>query len=94
MSFLQISLRCDHHSLQVYLKMSSNKGSKNGIAFFGFGRVGRIHFKSLVRNSRAKILYLIDEVLEPLKEACEEWSLHDSIVIKPQDIDRALKDDR
>jgi len=74
--------------------MSSNKSAKNGIAFLGFGRVGRIHFKCLVRNSRAKILYLIDEVLEPLKEVCNEWSLNDTVVLKPQDLDKALKDDR
>jgi len=39
-------------------------------------------------------LYLVDEILEPLKEACDEWGLTDTVVMKPQDFNKALKDDR
>ena len=65
-----------------------------GVAIFGFGRAGQIHFHNLRNIPRAEILYIIEEYPDKAHETIEEYRLNDIKIIKPGDSTIALQDER
>jgi len=68
------------------------------VAVFGFGRIGRIHARSLIESRRAQILYVIEELDDATRKtiAEPEWNLadHQTQVLKPVDAEKALADQK
>jgi len=70
-----------------------------GFIVFGFGRIGRIHTRSLVTSRRAIVLYIIEELDEAVRKeiAGPGWNLtldHATQVLKPSEAEKALSDPR
>lgn len=68
-----------------------------GVVVFGFGRMGRIHTRSLIENRRAQILYIIEDFDEATRKAIAEpeWNLavdHSTQVVKPAEAEKAVAD--
>jgi len=77
----------------------SKMDKRIGVVLFGFGRIGRIHARSLVDSRRAQILYIVEELDDVARKDINEseWSLifsDQTQVLKPADAHKALVDKR
>ncbi|XP_014217716.1 uncharacterized protein LOC106646190 [Copidosoma floridanum] len=80
-----------------YVKDCAMKGDKSkdrviGVAIFGLGRAGTIHFSNLINNSRAKILYIVDDLECKSADIKQYWNLENVIILHSKDADRVYKD--
>ena len=66
-----------------------------GVALFGLGRAGMIHFGNILSNYRIKLLYLIDLDVEKARNIVNKYGLEDSVkVLHPTDSKTAYEDDK
>ncbi len=71
------------------------KKEKLSIALFGFGRMGQIHFKTLVQNQyRLNLTYIVDEFPEPVQAELDFWGLKDTKIMKTEETEEVLSDSR
>ncbi|CAL1290797.1 unnamed protein product [Larinioides sclopetarius] len=65
-------------------------------AIFGLGRIGTIHLNNLRNNSRARILYCVEESEEATNFVKKKWRLEETgtSFIKPSQKDKVFQDER
>ncbi|GFT58446.1 GFO_IDH_MocA domain-containing protein, partial [Nephila pilipes] len=94
----------DHHYLKYKAEMEGIQAKNNvvsslpdvGIAIFGLGRIGTIHLDNLRRNSRANIIYCVEESSERVNYVRNKWKLFEpeTTFLKPSEKDTVFKDKR
>lgn len=57
-----------------------------GIALFGLGRAGSIHAPNVLTNSRAKLLYIVEEDVEKVKTFLEVKNAYHVKVISAENV--------
>ena len=74
---------------------SEERDGRVGLALFGFGRMGRIHFETLMEQRHlAELVYLVDDVTGPLYEAKLKHRLHGTTVVEVAETTAVLEDAR
>ena len=63
-----------------------------GVALFGLGRAGSIHFKNLVKNVRIDLKYLVEENVAVAEQFVVDYRLEDTAVLCSKDLDIVIKD--
>jgi len=67
----------------------------HGVALFGLGRAGKIHFKNIrLLSHRAKILWIIDNDVDAASKYVEEFKMEGTKICSPSDADKVYQDDR
>jgi len=67
---------------------------RHGVAIFGLGRAGMIHFLNLVRNHRVSILYIVERDLLKANEAVDKYRLTETKTVDADDADQVYEDPR
>lgn len=66
-----------------------------GVALFGLGRIGTIHFENLIRNPRVKLEYCVDPREERVNFIQYKWRLpKESVITSMEEADRIFEDKR
>ncbi|XP_070561822.1 uncharacterized oxidoreductase YrbE-like [Ptychodera flava] len=68
------------------------KDRQVGIAIFGLGRAGGIHFKNIVANYRTSLKWIVEEDLEKAHTMVKKYFLDDTRVSDSKDITPVLED--
>ncbi|XP_044262218.1 inositol 2-dehydrogenase-like [Tribolium madens] len=64
-----------HKEYLEHIKLSQTGHSRFGIACFGIGRAGTIHLSFLVREPKAKLLYIVDDDKSKWDKLKKYWNL-------------------
>ena len=67
---------------------------REGVAIFGMGRAGNIHFRNLIANKRAVLLYVVDLDAERASAVVKENHATECKVLSPDQQDMAFQDSR
>ena len=66
-----------------------------GVALFGIGRAGMIHFMNLIRNHRVAILYIVERDVAKADELVAKFHLTDNTkVVDANDCSTVYQDSR
>lgn len=74
------------------MDVEKKQDSVIGIAIFGLGRAGVIHFSNLINNSRAKIIYIVDDLESKWDSIKRYWNLDNVTILHSKYADRVYKD--
>ena len=67
---------------------------RQGIALFGLGRAGKIHFGNIVASHRMSLLYVVEAAVDEAKSFLAEFNQPDVKVVHPSEADTVYKDDK
>lgn len=67
-------------------------GERIRVALLGYGRIGRIHFRSLVRNPRVELRYVVDEFPENVRPDLIHWGLVNTKIVTNKEFQEILDD--
>ncbi len=74
---------------------NGNTGNEQiGVALFGLGRAGHIHFENLRKFYRCRLLYLVETEVNRALETCEKYFMKDVKVLAPEDASNVYADPR
>ena len=65
-----------------------------GVALFGLGRAGHIHFENLRKFYRCRLLYLVETEVNRASETCEKYFMKDVKVLAPENSANVYTDPR
>lgn len=65
-----------------------------GIALFGFGRIGRLHFGNILQVPGIDLRYVVDICEDEIRKACNIWNLTNTRILHPNDAKIALQDEK
>jgi myo-inositol 2-dehydrogenase/D-chiro-inositol 1-dehydrogenase len=64
-----------------------------GVALFGIGRAGMIHFMNLLHNPRVAVLYIVERDLPKAEEIVKKFHLKDTQVVDAENAKEVYQDD-
>ena len=67
---------------------------RHGIALFGMGRAGTIHFCNLIGNHRVNLLYIVDMDMEKVTQTLDDYNQKYVRVLMPQQSNQVYSDNR
>lgn len=70
----------------------SGTHSRVGIAVFGAGRAGTIHVPNVIANTRAKLLYVVEEDVAKAKQLLQNLKAEDVQVVRASEAAVVLQD--
>lgn len=65
-----------------------------GLALFGFGRVGRLHFGNILHIPGVDLRYIVDICADDIQKACSIWNLKNTQIINPNDAKTVFQDEK
>ena len=65
-----------------------------GVAVFGLGRAGMIHFQNLFNNHEVFIQYLVESDLEKAKQVASTYHLQATKCLHPDNMETVFNDPR
>ncbi|XP_070561824.1 myo-inositol 2-dehydrogenase-like [Ptychodera flava] len=68
------------------------KDRKVGLAIFGLGRAGSIHFKNIIANYRTPLKWIVEDDLDKAHRAVKKYFLDETRVADSKDITPVLED--
>ena len=64
-----------------------------GVAIFGLGRAGSIHFQNILANYRVTLCYIVEKDIEKAHAIVDKYGLTKSVgVVSPEDAERVYED--
>ena len=64
-----------------------------GVAIFGLGRAGYIHYQNILANYRVTLCYIVDKDIEKAQAVVDKYGVTKSVcVISPEDAKRVYED--
>lgn len=73
---------------------SGNRSRPLGVALFGLGRAGRIHFYNVIKNRELELLWIVEEDVEKAEDTLVAERVSTTEVVKPARISEVLRDSR
>ena len=67
--------------------------SRTGLALFGFGRAGQIHFKNIFNNTRTDLKYIVEEYTSVAEKFVVDYRLTGTRVVHSTQLQEVLADD-
>ncbi|XP_025836831.1 uncharacterized protein LOC112906610 isoform X2 [Agrilus planipennis] len=68
------------------------EGKPVGLALFGAGRAGTIHLRTIAKNVRVKLHYIVEDVQEKWDKLKRYWDLPDTVFLTSVEADKVYKD--
>jgi len=83
-----------HSSYETRLLNGQTKTSRVGLVLYGTGRQGFVHLGNIVGNPRVELLYVVEADKSKWEETRDNWGLHKTEFLLPEDANKALADSR
>ena len=74
--------------------MQIMENTRVGIALFGFGRIGRLHFTSILHIPGINLLYVVDVCEDEIRKALNTWNLSKTQALHPNAAEIVFQDEK